>query len=365
MRPGPLNSILDIEGLTVGHAVDHRLASGVSVVIPENPAVASVHVMGGAPGTRDTELLAPEETVERIDAIVLSGGSAYGLGSPSGVMAFLTEQGRGFRVGDLRVPIVPGAILFDLLNGGDKDWGRFPPYRNLGWTAAEGADREPFDCGSTGVGFGATTATLMGGLGTASLVLPSGHTVAAMVAVNAVGSATIGDGPHFWAAPFEIDGEFGGLGLPHPWPEDAMTPRLKGTVPTTGTATTLAIVATDAVLTKAQAKRLAIQAHDGFSRALWPAHTPLDGDLVFTLATGAKPLEDPLADMVALGIAAVNVTARAIARGVHGASAKHWSKVPTWTEHRAGAGADEAPAATEETDAEAADDPVTPPPEAP
>jgi L-aminopeptidase/D-esterase-like protein len=356
MRPGPLNSILDVAGLTVGHAVDHRLASGVSVVIPERPAVASVHVMGGAPGTRDTELLSPEETIERVDAIVLAGGSAYGLGAPSGVMAYMTEQGRGFRVGDVRVPIVPAAILFDLMNGGDKDWGRFPPYRNLGWTAAEDADREPFDCGSTGVGFGATTANLMGGLGTASIVLPSGHTVAAMVAVNAVGSATIGDGPHFWAAPFEIDGEFGGLGLPHPWPEGAATPRLKGAVPTSGAATTLAIVATDATLTKAQAKRLAVQAHDGFARALWPAHTPLDGDLVFTMATGDKPLDDPLADMVALGIAAVNVTARAIARGVHGASSKNWSKVPSWAERWA-------PEADADATSAAAEPGVTPPPE--
>lgn len=338
MRPGPLNSILDVEGLSVGHAVDHRLASGVSVVIPEKPAVAAVHVMGGAPGTRDTELLSPEETVERVDALVLAGGSAFGLGAASGLMAWMSDQGRGFRVGDVRVPIVPAAIMFDLLNGGDKDWGRFPPYRNLGWTAAEDADREPFDCGSTGVGFGATTADLLGGLGTASVVLPSGHIVAAMVVVNAVGSATIAGGPHFWAAPFEIDGEFGGLGLPHPWPAAASMPRLKsaaapdGGTPTTGAATTLGIVATDAVLTKAQAKRLAIQAHDGFARALWPAHTPLDGDLIFTLATGERRLGDPLADMIALGIAAVNVTARAIARGVHAATAKTWAKQPSWRE---------------------------------
>ena len=332
MRPGPLNSILDVEGLTVGHAVDHRLASGVSVVVPEEPSVAGVHVMGGAPGTRDTDLLAPEETVERVDALVLSGGSAFGLGAASGLMAYMSEQGRGFRVGDVRVPIVPAAILFDLMNGGDKDWGRFPPYRNLGWTAAEDAGRKPFECGSTGVGYGATTANLMGGLGTASVVLPSGHTVAAMVVVNAVGAATIGDGPHFWAAPFEIGDEFGGLGLPHPWPVAARTPRLKGPASTTGAATTLGVVATDAVLTKAQAKRLAIQAHDGFARALWPAHTPLDGDLIFTLATGRLALEDPLSDMVSLGIAAVSVTARAIARGVHAASHKTWSKLPSWQE---------------------------------
>jgi len=335
--PGPTNSILDVEGLAVGHAEDERLGSGVSVVVPDEPAVAGVHVMGGAPGTRDTDLLAPEETVERVDALVLSGGSAYGLDAASGVQAELRRRGRGFRVGDVCVPIVPAAILFDLLNGGDKNWDRFPPYRELGWAAAENASRAPFPLGATGAGFGATTADLLGGLGSASLVLENGITVAALVAVNAVGSATIGDSGHFWAAPFEIGDEFGGLGLPAPWPDDATTPRLKGAVPppsapSTGTATTIAILATDAVLTKAQAKRLAIQAHDGFAHALWPAHTPLDGDLVFTLATGRRPLDEPLGDMVALGIAAASVMARAIARGVHAARARPWSRQPAWND---------------------------------
>jgi L-aminopeptidase/D-esterase-like protein len=156
--------------------------------------------------------------------------------------------------------------------------------------------------------------------------------VAALVAVNAVGSATIGDSGHFWAAPHEIDDEFGGLGLPSPWPHDAMEAKLKGAVPTTGTATTIAIVATDAALTKAQAKRLAIQAHDGFARALWPSHTPLDGDLVFALSTDRRPLDEPLADMVGLGIAAAEVMARAIARGVHAARPKPFDQLPTWEE---------------------------------
>ncbi len=330
--PGPTNSILDVEGLSVGHAEDRRLGSGVSVVVPDEPAVAGVHVMGGAPGTRETDLLAPEETVERVDALVLAGGSAYGLDAASGVQAKLRAEGRGFRVGDVAVPIVPAAILFDLMNGARKDWGRFPPYRELGWTAAENAGRHPFPLGSIGAGYGATTADLEGGLGSASIVLPTGFTVAAMVAVNAVGSATIGDSGHFWAAPFEIGDEFGGLGLPEPWPEDALELRLKGAVPETGLATTIAILATDAVLTKAQAKRLAIQAHDGFARALWPAHTPLDGDLVFALSTGKRPLDEPLGDMVALGIAAGAVMARAIARGVHAARAKPWSHLPDWSE---------------------------------
>jgi L-aminopeptidase/D-esterase-like protein len=328
--PGSSNTLLDVAGLKVGHAEDRRMGSGVSVVIADEPAVAAVHVMGGAPGTRETDLLAPEETVEKVDAIVLSGGSAFGLDAAAGVQAHLREIGRGFRVGEALVPIVPAAILFDLGNGGNKNWGRFPPYRDLGWNAAEDAVRAPFAPGSIGAGYGATTATLEGGLGTASWVLPSGHTIAAMVAVNAVGSATIGDTDHFWAAPFEIGDEFGGLGLPARWPADAMEPRLKGAVNETGGATTIAVLATDAVLSKAQAKRLAIQAHDGFARALWPAHTPLDGDLVFTLSTGKRVLTDPIADMVQLGIAATQVMARAIARGVFAARSKPWSRLPAW-----------------------------------
>ncbi len=329
-RAGPTNSILDVAGLTVGHAHDRRLGSGVSVVIADRPSIAAVHVMGGAPGTRDTDLLAPEETVERVDALVLSGGSAFGLDAAGGVQAWLRNQGRGFAVGDVHVPIVPAAILFDLGNGGDKNWGRFPPYRDLGWAAAADADDSPFPLGTIGAGYGCTTADLIGGLGSASQLTPSGHTVAALVAVNAVGSAVIGDTDRFWAAPHEIGDEFGGLGLPSPWPREADTVKLKGAVATTGTSTTIAVIATDAALTKAQAKRLAIQAHDGFARALWPSHTPLDGDLVFALATERRPLDEPLADMVGLGIAAAEVMARAIARGVHAARPKPYDTLPTW-----------------------------------
>lgn len=332
---GPQNSILDVAGLSVGHASDARLKSGVSVVIADEPAVASVHVMGGAPGTRDTDLLSPDETVDRIDAITLSGGSAFGLDAASGVQAHLRSIGRGFRIGPALVPIVPGAILFDLLNGGDKDWGVHSPYRDLGLSAARAASKEPFRCGTIGAGHGATTATFKGGLGTASEVLPSGATVAALVAVNAVGSATIGDTRHFWAAAFEIDHEFGGRGYPMPFPDDARDVRLKGatrdtSAPVPGTNTTIAIVATDAILTKAEAKRLAIMAHDGLARAIYPAHTPLDGDLVFTLATGRTRLPD-LTAFACLGAAASNVLARAIARGVHAATPEPGDTVPAWT----------------------------------
>ncbi|MCF3639038.1 P1 family peptidase, partial [Rhizobium sp. TRM95111] len=302
MRPGPANRLTDVGGLLVGNADDSRLKSGVTVVVCEEPAVAAVAVMGGAPGTRETDLLAPHNTVERVDAIVLSGGSAFGLDAASGVQAALREMGRGFAVGGLRVPIVPAAILFDLANGGDKDWGRYPPYREIGHRAVLAAGRS-FTTGTAGAGAGALTATFKGGLGSASAVLPNGVTVAALVAVNALGSATIGTTRHFWAAPFEEHGEFGGLGLPHPLPADARVLRTKlGTVAAENT--TIAVIATDAVLGKAEARRLAISAHDGFARALWPAHTALDGDLVFALATGASGVKPELGDFIALGAAA-------------------------------------------------------------
>lgn len=339
--PGPTNSILDVAGLSVGNAADVRLKSGVTVVIADEPAVASVHVMGGAPGTRETDLLAPENTVERVDAIVLSGGSAFGLDAASGVQNVLREQGRGFAVGSVRVPIVPAAILFDLLNGGAKDWPRNSPYREIGYRAAAAAGVEHLSLGTTGAGFGATTATLKGGLGSASIRLPSGATVAALVAVNAVGSATVGDTGSFWAAPFEIGTEFGGFGLPSPLPPDAAVVRLKGTMdkqgepgaegaPSLGGNTTIAIVATDAVLTKAQAKRVAVMAHDGLARSLYPAHTPFDGDLVFSMATGRIALADQLGDFVQLAIAAADVLARAVARGVYEARPATGDVVPAW-----------------------------------
>ena len=271
------NLLTDVPGLKVGNAADATLASGVTAIVFDEPAVASADVRGGAPGTRDTDLLQPDETVERIDAVVLSGGSAFGLDAPGGVQACLREQGRGFAIGPVVVPIVPGAIVFDLLNGGNKDWGRFPPYRDLGYAAAANAGHD-FALGNTGAGLGATTVNLKGGLGSASAVTRDGATIGAIVIVNAIGSVTVGDGPHFWAAPFEQNGEFGGRGLPSTMPPDALNVRLKGGAREN---TTIALVATDATLTKAQAKRLATVAHDGLARAIYPVHTPLDGDIVF------------------------------------------------------------------------------------
>src|SRR5262245_60311342 len=228
-------------------------------------------------------------TVQYVDAITLSGGSAFGLDAPGGVQAWLRERGRGFAVGATRVPIVPGAILFDLLNGGDKDWGRYPPYRELGYAAAANAG-DAFALGSVGAGTGATTVNFKGGLGSASAVTADGLHVGALAAVNAVGSVVVGDGPCFWAAPFEENGEFGGRGFPSPLPGDALVPRTKGAL---RVATALVVVATDAELGKAQVKRLAVMAQDGLARASYPVHTALDGDVVFAAATGLQPLAEP------------------------------------------------------------------------
>ena len=206
------NLITDVPGIKVGHAEDLRLGSGATAIIFDQPAAASIDVRGGGPGTRETALLDPAQTVEGIDAITLAGGSAFGLDAASGVQAWLKEQGRGFAVRTARVPIVPAAILFDLLSGGDKDWGRYPPYRELGYAAAAAASPD-FALGSVGAGTGATTVNCKGGIGSASAVTAEGHVVGALAAVNAVGSVTIGDGPWFWAAPFERAGEFGGLWL--------------------------------------------------------------------------------------------------------------------------------------------------------
>ncbi len=321
------NLITDVPGVLVGNADDARLASGVTAVIFAEPAAASVDVRGGAAGTRETELLDPAMLVDRIDAITLSGGSAFGLDAAGGVQALLREQGRGFAIRTARIPIVPSAIRFDLRNGGDKDWGRFSPYRELGYAAATAAAQN-FALGNAGAGFGATTVNLKGGLGSASGVTPSGHTVGALVAINAVGSVTVGDGPWFWAAPFEQGGEFGGRGFPTSFPSDALAVRTKGMALSS---TTLAVVATDAALTKAQAKRLAVMAQDGLARAIYPVHAPSDGDIVFAAATGRRPLADPVFDLTDIGATAANVLARAVARGVYEATALPYAgALPSW-----------------------------------
>jgi len=330
MKPGPRNLITDVAGLRVGNAEDATIKTGTTVLTADAPFVAAVDVMGGAPGTRETDLLDPDKSVEAVDALVLYSVSAFAIDTGSGVMDGLRAAGRGLQVGPVQIPLVPGAILFDMLNGGDKDWDE-NPYRALGRAAFEAATTE-FALGSVGAGTGALTANMKGGLGSASLVLDNGVTVGALVAANPFGSVTTPGERYFWASPFEVDGEFGGLGpdprsgliaLPVSKKIDAFNARGN---------TTIAIVATDAALTKAQAKRVAVMAQDGMGRAISPAHSPFDGDLVFAAATGQHPITNAGPEIMAIGHAAALCLSRAIARGIHAAKPASGDILPSWAE---------------------------------
>ena len=320
-KAGPKNLITDVVGLKVGNASDANLKSGSTVLVADAPFTASVHVMGGAPGTRETDLLAPDKTVQQVDALVLSGGSAFGLDACSGVVDGLRAQGRGFVIGNVTVPIVPGAIVFDLINGGDKAWSD-NPYADLGRAALENAGIE-FALGTVGAGTGAMAARQKGGLGSASVVLSDGTTVAALVVVNALGSVTTPGDRHFWAAPFELNDEFGGLGSDpargYTGPDPSLKEQAMGLHATRGASTTIAIVATDAPLSKVQCHRMAVNAHDGMARAIVPAHTPLDGDLVFGVSTSNEQPVDA-ATYSAIGAAAATCLSRAIARAIYEAT---------------------------------------------
>lgn len=320
--PGKTNSLTDVSGLAVGQAEDVAARTGVTVILPQARAVCAVDVRGGGPGTRETDALAADTLVDAVDAVVLAGGSSYGLAAADGVAAALGARGRGFslidRPGVPRSPVVPAAILYDLANGGDKEWGGMPPYRQLGIDALDAAGAIIAE-GRTGAGYGASAGLHPGGTGTASLVTADGLTVAALVCVNAFGSVTMpGLDDVYWAWPFEIGGEFGGGRPPAGW---AMQPEDWGAAkfnPGARENTTIACIATDAALTPAQAKRLAVMAQDGLARSIRPVHTPFDGDVVFALSTADKPLPDPAELALArLGTAAADTLARAVARGVH------------------------------------------------
>lgn len=319
-RPGPRNLITDVPGLAVGQARDETVRTGVTVILPDDRAVCAVDVRGGGPGTRETDALSPETLVEAIDAVVLSGGSMYGLAAADGVAAWLGARGRGYGISSLpgvpKSPVVPAAILYDLANGGDKAWGLDPPYRRLGLEAIEAAG-PGFALGAAGAGYGARAGQLQGGVGSASIVTPDGITVGALAAVNSFGSVVGGDGRSFWAAPFEIDGEFGGLGAAG-LPIAADDWGLAKINPAPRENTTTACVATDVALTPAQAKRVAIMAQAGMAQAIRPVHTPFDGDVVFALSTGRRPLGDGGDLLVArIGALVADCLARAIARGVY------------------------------------------------
>jgi D-aminopeptidase len=327
------NLITDVAGVRVGSAQDDRIASGVTAVIFDEPAVASIAIHGGAPAVRDTALLEPEMTVEHVDAFVLSGGSAFGLDAAGGVMAYLAGIGRGFLSRGVRVPIVPGASLFDLVNGGDKAWGRKPPYWDMGFQAAEAAGPR-FALGTAGAGYGANSFGLKGGLGSASAMTARGFCVGALVAANPSGRVTRGHSRHFLAAPFERDGEFGGHGFGEENPEDALNLRLRSDHPTN---TTLAVVATDLKLAKAQVKRLAVMAQAGFALAIRPALSPIDGDIVFATTTGRSAQAPEVRDLAEIGMLAAECVARSIARAVYEAMPLPFAgALPSWRQRFAG-----------------------------
>jgi len=319
--PGPLNAITDVPGIRVGNAADSDLCTGVTVVLPDAPAVAAVDCRGGGPGTRETDALGAGRTVEAVHAVVLSGGSAYGLAAADGAMDWLRAEGRGHRVGPAVVPIVPAAILFDLLTPGPADWD-VPPWRALGRAACAAAGRE-VALGNAGAGLGCRAGRLKGGLGTASFA-DADLTVGALAAVNSMGEAVIPGTRTFWAWHLEQAGELGHQAPPASAP-GALGFDFAGAMPRN---TTLGVVATDAALTRDQALRVGVMAQDGIARAIRPAHGPLDGDTVFVLSTGMRALPDPLADLGRIGLLAGDALARAIMRGVHAAEAL--PGLPAW-----------------------------------
>lgn len=321
---GTRNLITDVPGILVGQAEDQAAITGVTVVLAEAPAVAAVDVRGGAPGSRETELLRPGNLVERVDAIVLSGGSAFGLDAASGVMEALAAQGRGFAVGEARVPIVPAAILFDLNFPGRRHWSGEPPHRRLGGDAVAQAGGE-FALGNAGAGLGAKAGALKGGVGSASLVV-GGMTVGAIVAVNACGSVVRPDCGRFWAAELALPGEIPRQPAIPEAPLD-LDDLSACSVLFAGANTTIAVVATDAPLDKSACQRFAMMAQDGLARAIRPAHTPFDGDTVFALSTGNGAPVDPR-QLTRLGMAAADCLSRAVMRAI--VAAKPLGGYPSW-----------------------------------
>ena len=330
MKIGKKNLITDVTGVLVGNSHDEIMKSGVTVFTSEKRFAAAVTVLGGAPGTRETDLLESDKLVEKIDAIVLSGGSAFGLDAATGVVDCLRKENRGYPLKDINIPIVPSAILADLFNGGDDQW-KENPYRKLGKLAFNSISNS-FKIGTIGAGYGATTNNLKGGLGSASIVLGNGATVGALVAVNPSGSVVTDGSNSFWASPFEIGDEFGGKEfIP---PKNIFTEYHRGDDTRKDNFsidnTTIAIVATDLELSKVELKRISVAAHDGMSRAILPSHTPYDGDLIFAVSTGRKKIKINPNDIYNIGNAAAICLSRAIARGVYEAKSEKNDLLPTW-----------------------------------
>jgi len=321
-RPGKTNLITDIAGIRIGHAEDTAAKTGTTVILCETPCVGAVAVAGGGPGTRETDLLTADKLVAHVDAVVLSGGSAYGLAAADGVAAALGASGRGYGLVDLpgvpKTPIVPAAILYDLANTGDKTWGDTPPYARLGKSAYHAASNDPFPLGRVGAGLGAKAGRHQGGLGSASIETQDGLSVGAITAVNSFGSVYMPGTDAFWAWPYEIDGEFGGVRPPTNYQADAEDWGAAKQNPALGQNTTIACIATDVALTPGEANRVAQMALAGMARAIRPVFAPFDGDAIYVLSTAKQPLPGPESRTIArLGELAANTLARAIARGVY------------------------------------------------
>jgi L-aminopeptidase/D-esterase-like protein len=332
--PGPRNLITDVAGLSVGQADDPKARTGVTVILPEGRATCSADVRGGGPGTRETDALNSWNLVHSVDAVVLSGGSVYGLAAADGVAAWLGAHDRGYGMsqaaGVPKSPVIPAAILYDLANRGDKKWGLNPPYRDLGLRAVESAGAD-FKLGTAGAGYGAEAGALKGGTGSASFVTGDGITVGAIVAVNCLGSVVAPGGKNFWAGPFEIGNEFGGLGpsakraVGEDWGQSKANPAARAN-------TTIACIATDVDLDIDQMKRVTMMAQDGLARAIRPIHSPFDGDVVFGLSTAKQKIKGPSADFVVtrIGSIAADVLSRAVARGVYEATLPPGMEGKTW-----------------------------------
>ena len=314
INPGPKNLITDVDGIKVGNSHDKTAMSGVTAIVPDTAAVAAVDVRGGGPGTRETEVLRPDCLVERIDGVVLSGGSVFGLEAASGAVSALSAQERGFAIHGFNIPIVPSAILFDMINGGDKNWGDMPPYRDLGKQAVHDASAD-FLLGNVGAGYGANAGMIKGGLGSCSAVTDDGIQIGAVIAVNPVGSVVVPETHNFWAWELEQNNEFGGYGAPEII-GDLSLDGLDGS--RLGANTTIGVVATNVAMTKSQLQRVAIMAQDGYARAIRPVHTPFDGDTIFAMSTEKKEMDkpEPLA-LAKIGAIAADCVARAVARAVY------------------------------------------------
>ena len=342
--PGTKNLITDVLGVQVGHSEDNKIGTGVTVITGDYPFSAAVDVRGGGPGTRETDMLSLENSIGRADAIVLSGGSAYGLDASSEIQDLLRHDGKGYQLGKAIIPLVPAAVIFDL-NIHDSPHvnkiGERSLWRNLANQAYKSCSSD-FLLGSYGAGCGATTATLKGGQGSSSWKQKYSngqeYTVGAIVINNAVGNPLLNKGPYFLSGYLELNSEFGGYGVSSEKFDHVI--RSKRLPPSLGEANTfnnissntvIGVVATDAPLSRANLKRLAIMAHDGIAKSLSPAHTPMDGDTIFSISTNQNSNELGLnnIDILGMGSRISDCVARACNRAVYEADSITESK-PSW-----------------------------------